>query len=380
MKNNFDILHEFKNSDIVQKEIKKIYKILEKIDRDLYLMEVCGTHTMQISKFGFRKILPKKLKLISGPGCPVCVTPQEYIDKAIYILENYNNVILTTFGDLYRVPGSESSLEQQKAKGKDIRVIYSVDENLSIALENKDKIVVFLSIGFETTMPSIACVVKEAKKRNIKNLYFLLGNKFFLPAMEVLILMSRKFLPVYIEEKSSIDGFILPGHLTAIIGVKSYLWISEKYKIPGVITGFEPVDIAVSIKMLLEMILENKPEIKNEYTRVVSYEGNKFAQQVINEVFAPTTGTWRGIGTVPNSGVRFTQNYEDLDAEKYFEIPQIVSVQKTDGCRCAEVIIGKITPTECPLFAKFCTPEYPKGACMVSQEGSCAAYYKYERF
>jgi hydrogenase expression/formation protein HypD len=365
-----DVLQEFKNNQIVQKEIEYINALSEKLKKTASFMEVCGTHTMQISKFGIRKLMPKNIKLISGPGCPVCVTPQEYIDKAIYILRNYD-VIIVTFGDLYRVPGSESSLEKEKANGKDVRIVYSVEEALSVA-GNSKKPVVFLSIGFETTMPAIACIVKEAKQKNVKNLFFLLGNKFFIPAMEKLILLHKK-------EKTNLDGFILPGHLSSIIGQKPYLWIKQKYNLAGVITGFEPVDIVLGIKILLEMLVNNNIDIKNEYTRVVTFEGNTYAQKIISEVFESEDAVWRGIGLVENSGTKFKKEYEEFDVEKFFNIPKIVSKKETSKCRCAEVLIGKIEPYECPLFEKVCTPQNPMGACMVSSEGSCAAYYKYER-
>lgn len=368
--NYFNILSSFKDTQIVKKEIEKIYQLASKIKRQISLMEVCGTHTMQVSKFGLRKLMPQNIKLISGPGCPVCVTSQEYIDKAIYIAENYD-FIITTFGDLFRVPGTQSSLELQKSKGKDIRIIYSPEEALSIAEKFPQKKVLFLSIGFETTMPAIACIVKEAKNKNIRNLYFLLGNKFFLPAFDAIIALSKK-------NNNSIDGFILPGHLSSIIGEKSYDFLKKNYKIPGVITGFEPVDIVLGIKLILEMILEEVPQIKNEYTRVVTYNGNVYAQKLIDDVFDKKDGIWRGIGEIPNSEAKFKKEYEGFDIEKHIKIPQISSKEKPH-CRCTDVLIGKITPFECPLFGKICSPDNPIGACMVSSEGSCAAYYKYER-
>ncbi len=372
------LLQEFKNNDIVQQEVKNIRSLAKSINKKVCIMEVCGTHTMQISKYGIRKLMPENVRLISGPGCPVCVTPVEYIDKAIYILNNHKDIIVVTFGDLFRVPGSESSLEEEKSAGKDVRIIYSPEELLDIAEKNKDKNVVFLSIGFETTMPAVACIVKEVKQKNINNVFFLLGNKFFLPALEVLILQSRNFLSSTITTDSSLDGFILPGHLSSIIGENSYHWIAKKYRIPGVITGFEPVDIVRGIRMILEMIVNNQSEIKNEYTRVVTYEGNVLAKKIMMEVFIPTEGNWRGIGVVAYSGAKFKNEYEQYDAERKFVIPKIVSKPEPYNCRCSEVLIGKISPFECPLFAKSCTPQKPKGACMVSQEGTCAAYYKYE--
>ncbi|MEN3013217.1 MAG: hydrogenase formation protein HypD [Endomicrobiia bacterium] len=368
----------FKDKDIVKKELEKICKLAQNLQKDYCFMEVCGTHTMQISKYGIRKLLPKNIKLISGPGCPVCVTSLEFIDKAIYIARNFNNVIIATFGDLFRVPGSESSLEKEKAEGKDIRILYSPYEVLTLAKENLNKNVVFLSIGFETTMPAVAWVIKDAKRQNIKNLSFLIGNKFFLVGLEALVLLSRKFLASFITTNSSIDGFILPGNLSVIVGEKSYMWMVEKYKIPSVITGFEPVDIVMGIRLLLEMIYYDVPEVKNEYKRVVTYEGNLFAKNLINEVFETSTGKWRGIGLIASSAAKLKKEFEEFDAEKKFEIPDIKVSNEFSECRCNEVLIGKITPLECTLFGKVCTPENPKGACMVSSEGACSAYYKYE--
>lgn len=373
------LLSSFKDSEIVKVEIKKIFELAKNVKKEVRFMEVCGTHTVQVARYGIRKLLPENIKLISGPGCPVCVTPSEFIDRAIYILKN-NNVIIATFGDLYRVPGSESSLEKEKTKGFDIRIVYSPQEVLDIAEQNPKKEIVFLSIGFETTMPAIGCIVKEAKQKNIKNLYFLVGNKFFLPALEALILFSRNSLPSSVNINSTIDGFLLPGHLSVIIGEKAYQWIVEKYNIPSVITGFEPLDIVLGIKMLIEMIIDNSPKVKNEYSRVVSYEGNLYAMSIIREVFGTKTGKWRGLGVIPNSTAELKEEFEDFDAEKKFNLLQIEEDKiQFSQCRCNEVLIGRISPLDCPLFATLCTPQDPKGACMVSSEGACAAYYKYER-
>jgi len=368
----------FKDKKNVEIEVEKIHRLSKKINKKVCIMEVCGTHTMQIAKYGLRKLMPENIKLISGPGCPVCVTPQEYIDKAIYILRNYD-VVMTTFGDLYRVPGSESSLEKEKINNKDVRIVYSPYENLEIA-KSVNKPVVFLSVGFETTMPAIAYTIEEAKRKNIDNLYFLIGNKFFLAALESLILLSRNFLSPFIKTNGFIDGLLLPGHLSVIVGEKSYLWIAERYNLSGVITGFEPLDIVCGIRILLETILSSSARIQNEYTRVVSYEGNKYAKEIISKVFEAVGGNWRGLGFVPDSTAKLKKEYEMFDAEKVFNLPDVVAknIYHTK-CKCNEVLIGKITPFECPLFEKVCTPENPVGACMVSSEGACAAYYKYER-
>jgi hydrogenase expression/formation protein HypD len=369
-----NLIEQFKDKTIVLREIQQINLLCNKTSQRINIMEVCGTHTMQISKYGLRKILPKNVNLISGPGCPVCVTPKSYLDKAIFLVRKYN-VVIATFGDIVRVPGNESSLEIEKSRGAQVEVVYSPMEVIEISKKFPQREIVFLSIGFETTMPSVCVLVKELKRLKIKNVSLLVGNKFFLPAMETLLKTKNK------KQNFFIDGFLLPGHLSSIVGEKVYKPILNRYKVCGVITGFEPVDIVRGIRLLVELVIKNTPSILNEYTRVVTYEGNVIAQKLIKEVFTTKTGFWRGLGKIFCSDAKLNQIFSDFNAEKRFNIPKHIfnfNEKEDKGCRCAEVILGKIKPYQCGLFAKFCTPENPVGACMVSSEGSCAAYYKYE--
>jgi len=349
-----------------EKLLKILYKESEKLEKPVNLMEVCGTHTMAISRFGIRSRLPEKIKLISGPGCPVCVTPITEVDKTIEISKQ-KNVIITTFGDMLKVPGTKSSLMNEKAKGRDIRVVYSPSDALLIAKENPDKKVVFIGIGFETTAPLIAYTMKEAKKQKIKNFYVLSFFKVIIPPMEALLN----------DKDLKLNGFICPGHVSAITGAKIYEPLVEKYKIPCVVIGFEAIDILTGILMLLKQMLLKKPAVEIQYKRVVKYEGNKYAQDVLKEVFTESDSVWRGIGLIPGSGLKLNENYSEFDAEKIFDIDVSFSKEPV-GCKCGDVLKGIKIPTECPFFGKKCTPEKPVGACMVSSEGTCAAYYKYE--
>lgn len=353
-----------------KKGLEKILKILvkesEKLKKPVNFMEVCGTHTMAISRFGLRARLPEKIKLISGPGCPVCVTPVTEIDKTIEISQQ-KDVILTTFGDMLKVPGTKSSLANEKAKGSDIRVVYSPSDALLIAKENPDKKVIFVGIGFETTAPLIAYTVKEAKKQKINNFFILSFFKVIIPPMEALLN----------DRNLKLNGFICPGHVSAITGAKIYEPLVEKYKIPCVITGFEAIDILTGILMLLKQILLKKPTVEIQYKRVVRYEGNKYAQYVLKEVFTESDSVWRGIGLIPKSGLKLSEKYERFNGEKIFNI-DISYSKEPAGCKCGDVLKGIKIPTDCAFFGKKCTPEKPVGACMVSSEGTCAAYYKYE--
>jgi len=351
------------------KSIKKLYNLIniesKKLKNKINLMEVCGTHTMAISRFGIRSQLPPKVNLISGPGCPVCVTPVSEIDKILEISEK-ENVIITTFGDMMRVPGTFSSLEEKKAKGKDIRVVYSPIDALEIAKKNPDKKVVFLGVGFETTAPSVALTLKQAKKQKIKNFFILSFFKIIIPPMIALCM----------DKKLKLNGFICPGHVSAITGAKIYKILTRKYKIPCVVIGFEETDILTGIYMLLKQINNNKPEVEIQYKRVVTYQGNLIAQKILKEVFKKIDSIWRGIGEIKKSGLALSKKYSQFDAEKIFSFDISYSKEKK-GCRCGDVLKGIIKPVQCPLYKKKCTPEKPIGACMVSSEGTCAAYYKY---
>lgn len=355
-----------------KQNIKKIIELIEidsrKLKKKINIMEVCGTHTMAISRYGIRALLPQKIKLISGPGCPVCVTPISEVDKAIELSE-IKDVIITTFGDMMKVPGTKSNLIKKKAQGCDIRVVYSPMDALDIAKKNRDKKIIFLGVGFETTAPLVASTVKQAKTENIKNFFVLPCFKVIIPPMDALLN----------DKDLNLDGFICPGHVSAITGAKIYKPIVEKYKIPCVIMGFEPMDILNGIHMIVRQIMNNEPRVEIQYKRAVKFEGNLNAQEILKEVFKETDSNWRGIGLIPGSGLTFSDNYAEFDVTEKFTF-DISYSKEPSGCQCGEILKGKKIPFDCPLFGKKCTPENPAGACMVSFEGTCAAYYKYERF
>lgn len=355
-------VEEFRNEELA----RNLVRILQQFnDLEINIMEVCGTHTMAIFRYGIRSILPENVNLISGPGCPVCVTPQSYIDTALE-LSSRNDVIIATFGDMIRVPGKKSSLLKKKADGADVRILYSPMDAIAIAKNNPEKKVVFLSVGFETTTPMSAITAIEARKANANNLFFLTAHKIVPPAMEALVQ----------DEELKLDGFLLPGHVSAIIGTKPYEFLSEKHKTPAVVAGFEPTDILQGINSLINMIYKKEYKITNEYKRIVKAEGNKTAIEYLNNVFDIVDTRWRGIGIIPKSGYVFNKNFEEFDALKHFDI-EYEEYDGSPGCRCGEILKGKITPLQCPLFKKACTPENPVGSCMVSSEGTCAAFYKY---
>lgn len=354
-------LDEYRDKNLALKLISEIRQVSKKRIR---LMEVCGGHTMAIRKFGIHNLLPNTIELLSGPGCPVCVTDRSFIDKAI-AYSRMADTIITTYGDLIRVPGSESSLDKEKAKGADVRIVYSTLEALKLAEENSSKMVVFLGIGFETTTPSTAVAVLEAKKQKLKNFLVLSAHKLMPPAMLALI-----------AEGSKIDGYIGPGHVSTIAGAKIYQSLVEKYKLSVVIAGFEPTDILQSILMLVKQLESNTPEVAIQYKRAVSYDGNTKAQKFVSECFEPSVDNWRGIGAIDGSGLKLRKVFEAFDAEK--RIPVSVNTKPDNkGCLCGSILKGESKPTDCKLFKKICTPDNPIGACMVSNEGTCAAYYKY---
>ncbi|MBU2600360.1 hydrogenase formation protein HypD [bacterium] len=355
-------LDEFQNPKIAQGLIKAIEGL---VDRKIALMEVCGTHTVAIFKHGLRRLFPTSLKLLSGPGCPVCVTPTQNIDAAIW-LSRQKEVVLTTFGDMMRVPGATGSLEKQRAEGADIRVVYSVLDALELAKTNPAKKVVFLGVGFETTSPSIASAIYTANHEVINNFWVYVCHKLVPPAMRALLESGE----------ARIDGFICPGHVSTIIGSLPYEFIAGEFGVPCVISGFEPLDILQSVYMLLNQIKEKRAEVQVQYSRCVKPEGNEKALSKFNEVFEPADSNWRGIGVIPGSGLRIRQEYSRYDASLHFEVPTHQVTEEKSGCICGEILRGIATPLVCPLFGKACTPEEPVGACMVSSEGTCAAYYK----
>lgn len=356
-----ELVNSFKDPKIVKDILEKLNEIQEPIT----IMEVCGTHTMSILKNGIKDLLPKNIKLISGPGCPVCVTAEGYIDTAIE-LSKREDVIITTFGDLIRVPGEKSTLQKEKALGRDIRVVYSPLDSLAIAKENPNKEVIFLGIGFETTAPVIALTVFNAEKEGIKNFSVLNTLKTMPEAMKRLVLNGEV----------KIDGFLCPGHVSTIIGVKPYEIIAKEYNTPLVIAGFEATDIVASIYKLVKMKLNSDSSVVNLYNRIVKYDGNKMALEMVDEVFVSCSSEWRGLGIVEDTGLRFSDKYMNYDANFKFNIKNIKG-NISKGCICGEIIKGLKEPKECKMFRKICNPTNPIGPCMVSEEGTCAAYYKY---
>ena len=363
-------LSEFRDPVLADKllnEIKIDIDLLKYSERKIRMMEVCGGHTHTIFKYGLEQLLPKEIELIHGPGCPVCVLPINKVDECVELAEE-KQVILTTFGDAIRVPGSKKSLLQAKAEGADIRIVYSPMDALDIAVKNPDKDVVFFALGFETTMPSTALTVQEAKKQEVLN-FSILCNHITIPQTLKALLDT---------DNLNLDAFIGPGHVNMIIGSDVYGFIVNQYKKPIVISGFEPLDILQSISMLIKQLLENRCEIENQYKRVVSKKGNIIAQEAINNVYQiKEYSEWRGLGLIPESGVMLRNEYELYDAEKKYDL-KTVNTPDPEKCQCGEVLQGFIKPYECKLFGKECTPHNPIGALMVSSEGSCAAYYNYK--
>lgn len=349
---------EFRDRRLIVKEAALIRAA---VNRKWRFMEVCGTHTMSIFRFGLRQVLPAGIELLSGPGCPVCVTPNGYLDKAIAVAGE-KDVIVTTFGDMMRVPGSHSTLEAQKASGSDIRIVYSTTDALDIARKNPSKEVVFLGVGFETTVPTVAQSILIAKKAGIKNYSVLSAHKTMPEALRSLAVSDL-----------NVDGFILPGHVSAITGTKPYAFLAKTYDKRCVVAGFEPLDILQSIAML---IAQRSPKVEIQYKRIASADGNPKARASMYKVFRKCDSVWRGIGKVADSGLKIKKSYSDFDAESKFNL-KVPPPKENKRCRCGDVLKGLIFPTECVLFGKTCTPEHPVGACMVSGEGACAAYYKY---
>lgn len=345
--------------------VEKIRVLMDSISKPVRLMEVCGTHTVSIFRHGIRDILSKDIILLSGPGCPVCVTPVKDVDTAIAIAK-LDSVILVTFGDMMRVPGSKQSLNDAQAEGADIQVVYSPVDALNLALENKEKKVVFFATGFETTAPSVAGTLFEAERRGINNFYIYSAHKIIPPALKALLN----------SDDVRIDGLILPGHVSTIIGSRPYEFIASDYRVPSVITGFEAGDIIQGIAMLLEQIASGRADVEIQYKKVVREKGNQKALSIMNEYFEPCNAYWRGIGMIPESGLKLRDRFRHRDIKTIFDI-NIPDYKEPKSCICGYVLRGIKIPTDCPLFGKACTPEKPVGACMVSTEGSCAAYYKY---
>ncbi len=333
--------------------------------KEIRLMEICGTHTVAIFRSGLKELLPPQIRLISGPGCPVCVTANEDIDRAIW-LAGRPGVIITTFGDLARVPGSSSSLHIERSKGADVRIVYATLDALNIARENPGREVIFIGIGFETTSPTIAAAVRQASVLGVENFSVFSAHKLLPPAMRALLDAGDV----------NIDGFICPGHVSIVIGARAYEEVVEKYRTPCVVTGFEPLDILRGVGSLIDQVEGGRAEVENQYRRAVTMEGNLAARNLIEEVFEPADCTWRGMGVIAESGLRLRPEFEKFDATRRFAMPEI-NVKEHPGCKCGEVLRGIMAPPECGLFRKVCSPQDPKGPCMVSSEGTCGAYYRY---
>lgn len=357
-------LDEFRDLDAVNNLVNKISSITR---QDWNIMEICGGQTHTIMKYNIEELLPENITMLHGPGCPVCVTPLEMIDKAIAIA-GMDDVIFTSFGDMMRVPGSEHDLLSVKAAGADVRMVYSPLDAVKIARENPQKKVVFFAVGFETTAPANAMSVIEAKRSNLKNYSILCSHVLVPPAIDALLS----------DKNSRINGFLAAGHVCTVMGYEEYFPLVERYKIPIVVTGFEPVDILQGIYMAVKQLEDKRYSLENPYSRVVLKEGNKAAKEIINKVFNTTDRKWRGIGTIPSSGYKLKDEYRDFDAENIFDVEFIVK-QESSLCISGQVLQGFKKPTECSAFGTKCTPEHPLGAPMVSSEGACAAYYSYKK-
>ncbi|HSW02060.1 MAG TPA: hydrogenase formation protein HypD [Sedimentisphaerales bacterium] len=352
--------------DRIDRARQTIQDACESVGRRITVMEVCGTHTVSIFRSGIRSILPEPVKLLSGPGCPVCVTDQGYID-AVMQLADRDDCLIATYGDMIRVPGSDGSLETRAVRGN-VRVVLSSEDALQLARENPDKSVVFIAVGFETTAPATAVVVKEAAAEGIENFFVLSGHKLVLPAMRALLGGMN----------DRVDAFLCPGHVSVIIGSGAFAEIVENYKRPCVVAGFESVQIVEALAEICRQLAEGKAELKSLYGAVVTERGNLAAQRIIEECFDSADGYWRGLGRIAQSTLALRDPYRRFDAFQRFGVEDGPG-RENPGCRCGEVLCGLIEPIECPLFASRCTPQAPIGPCMVSSEGTCSAWFKYGR-
>lgn len=355
-------IDEYRNAGLGKRLIERIKRRSTKLVR---LMEFCGGHTVTIFKHGIRQLLPSTIEMLSGPGCPVCVTASADLDKAI-ALAHLPDVIITTFGDMVRVPGSYSSLAQVKAEGADVRIVYSTQDALNIARNNPSRSVIFLGIGFETTAPTVAASVLEATQEGLGNYYVLSLHKLCPPVIKAILDSGEVRL----------DGIVCPGHVSAIIGSYPYRFVPRDYGIACVISGFEPLDVLLCVDMLVAQIESGKPGVEIAYRRGVRPEGNQRALEVMSQVFETSDANWRGIGVVPQSGLMLREDYRRFDAERAFKI-ELEPPREPEGCLCGDILRGVKTPPDCKLFRRVCSPEHPVGPCMVSSEGSCSTYYHY---
>lgn len=366
-----EILDKFRRPElgkqVLAELIPKLNQAGDKLGRKMNLMEVCGTHTVSISHTGIRDLLSGYVNLKSGPGCPVCVTDHSDID-AMLDLARRDKVTITTFGDMMRVPGRGGSLAEQKAEGADIRMVYSTLDAVQIAVDNPDRDVVFLGIGFETTTPTVAAALQAAEKRKVGNFYLFSVHKVVPPALHVLLS----------DPGVKIDGFILPGHVSVILGRKAWDFVALEYNCPASVVGFEAVDILLGINDLADQVLSGQARVSNMYSRVVKEDGNPEARRLVERYFAPGDAAWRGMGIIPGSGMFVRDEFKSFRVEEKYPL-SVADSRPPKGCACGEVLKGKIWPQDCPLFAASCTPVSPVGPCMVSSEGACSAYYRYHR-
>ncbi|MDD2500349.1 MAG: hydrogenase formation protein HypD [Geobacter sp.] len=356
---------EYRDRGLVQGLAAAIAEEARLLPETVRLMEVCGTHTMAIAQFGLKSLLPEQVKLVSGPGCPVCVTPVSYIDHAI-ALAGLPDTVITTFGDLLRVPGSHSSLMAERAKGADIRIVYSALDAVKLATELPEKQVIFLGVGFETTIPTVAASILAAQQQRRANFSVLTSHKTMPGPMQALSA----------DPELKIRGYLCPAHVSTVIGSDAYRPLAEKFGIPCVVTGFEPADLLQGVLMLVRQCRAGRAAVENQYRRAVSDQGNAKAQELIRRVFEPADAVWRGLGVLPESGLVLREAYAVFDAAQRFQVA-LPDACEPAGCRCGDVLTGRIAPADCPLFGTVCSPETPVGACMVSSEGSCAADWRY---
>jgi hydrogenase expression/formation protein HypD len=358
-------MDELSDPRAVRAVVEAVRNRAERLEAPLTLMEVCGTHTHTVAAAGLRRMLPDTVRLLSGPGCPVCVTAVDYLDRA-EALSFLDSTVVCTFGDLLRVPSSSGSLEQARAAGGAIELVYSPRDAVELARSSPGYRVILLGIGFETTAPTIAAAALEAEREGLDNLLVLAGNKTMPPALRALL-----------DGEVAIDGFLLPGHVAVVTGSEAFGFLEREYGVGGAVVGFTPTDVLRGVLALVEQRLAGQPAVENLYGRVVRAEGNLHAQSVLEQVLVPGAARWRGLGEIPGSGLELADAWVRRDA---LQIPvDLPEPREPGGCRCGDVLAGRITPDQCPLFAAGCTPDRPVGACMVSSEGACAAWYRHER-
>ncbi len=357
--------NEYRDPELAKIQLVAIRQTIDGYDDTMTFMEVCGTHTMAIYQHGIRALLPEQIRLISGPGCPVCVTPVGFVDQAV-ALSRRPKTIIATFGDMVRVPGSSSSLLHEQARGASIKIVYSPLDAVALAEKNPNSDVVFLGVGFETTTPTVAGAVITAANKNLDNFYVLCSHKT----------MPGPMAALAGDPELQVDGYLCPAHVSAIIGANAYQPLVDNYQVPCVVTGFEPLDVLQGVLMLAKQVVAGEARVETQYRRVVKADGNLKAQQLLQKVFEPGDARWRGIGDIPDSGLRLRPEFTRFDASVQLPV-EVETAVEHKGCLCGEILKGKVRPTDCPLFRTICTPEDPVGACMVSSEGTCAAEYKY---